>query len=290
MTRISSILLLLTAALLTGCPRYQPPGYSARVDDIKLISSAVGGASAEATAQEIADPTGWATLRGKFTMSGPVSLPPITVTKDANVCGATAPNPAVQLGPNNEVQFVLVYLSTKLPSLDAPWVHPDYAATAADTVEFDQKKCIFLSHVFGMRSTQKLKVLNSDTVGHNTSIKAFGFDTIIAAGSSSIVDSVKELKEPGATSCAIHPWMSAYIMATPHPYIAVTNDKGEFEIKNVPAGVDLEFAIWQEQSKYVRAAVVNGTNTTLPKGRWKVKFENDETKELNVVLDATKFQ
>jgi hypothetical protein len=223
-------------------------------------------------------------------MSGPVSLPPITVTKDANICGNTAPNPSVQLGPNNEVQFVLVYLSTKLPSLDAPWVHPDYAATAGDTVEFDQKKCIFLSHVFGMRSTQKLKVLNSDTVGHNTSIKAFGFDTIIAAGSSSIVDSVKELKEPGATSCAIHPWMSAYIMATPHPYIAVTNDKGEFEIKNVPAGVDLEFAIWQEQVKYVRGAMVNGTNATLPKGRWKVKFENDETKELNVVLDATKFQ
>jgi hypothetical protein len=290
MTRIYlSVSLLAITLLLTGCPRQQPPEYQTRAGDIERISGAVGGASAEAAVKEVANPTGWATLRGKFTMSGPVALPPISVTKDQQICGNTAPNPAVQLGPNNEVQFVLIYID-KLPALEDPWVHPDYTATANDEVEFDQKKCIVLSHVLGMRSTQKLKVLNSDTVGHNTSIKAFGFDTIIAAGSSSIVDSVKAIKEPAGTSCAIHPWMSAYIMATPHPYIAVTDEKGEFEIKNIPAGVDLEFRIWQEQVKYVPGGTVGGAPVTWPKGRMKAKFENDETRVMEVVLDAAKFQ
>jgi len=275
---------------LSGCARQQPPEYRTSAADIARISGAVGGASAEAATKEVANPTGWATLKGKFVMSGPVSLPPISVTKDQQVCGNTAPNPAVVLGPNNEVQYVLVYLATKLPSLDDPWVHPDYADSASATVEFDQKKCIFLSHVFGMRSTQKLNVLNSDTVTHNTNIPAFNYNSLIAPSSSNDEATTKAINEPAGVSCSIHPWMSAFIMATPHPYIAVTDEKGEFEIKNVPAGVDLEFRIWQEQVKYVPSATLNDAPVTWPKGRMKVKFENDETREMNVVLDATKFQ
>lgn len=291
MTRIHLSVLLLTAfSLLAGCARPQSPDYQTSAVDIKLISSAVGGSSAAAETAEVADPTGWGTIKGKFRLSGPVTLPPIAVTKDAPVCGNTAPNMAVVLGPDNALQFVLIYLATALPAQEEPWIHSSYADSATATVEFDQKKCIFLSHVFGMRSTQKLKVLNSDTVGHNTAIKAFGFDTIVPAGGSSIVDSVKPIKEPAATSCAIHPWMSAYIMATPHPYIAVTDEKGEFEIKNVPAGVDLEFKVWQEKVRYVKNATVGGSPTTWPKGVMKVKLENDQVLEIDAVLDAAKFQ
>ena len=284
-------LLAILPVFAAGCARHQSPDYSTNVSDIERLTSAVGGESAAATTVEVADPTGYATLKGRFRLSAPVTLPPIAVTKDPNVCGNTAPNMAVVTGPDNSLQFVLVYLATKINDVsDEKWVHPSYAETANATVDFDQKKCIFLSHVFGMRSTQKLNVLNSDTVGHNTAIKAFGFDTIIPAGGSTVVDSVKEIKEPASTSCAIHPWMSAYIMATPHPFIAVTDNNGEFEIKNVPAGVNLEFKVWHEKVRYVKNATVGGAPTTWPKGSLKVKLENDQVLELDAVLDATKFQ
>ena len=84
--------------------------------------------------------------------------------------------------------------------------------------------------------------------------------------------------------------MSAFIMATPHPYIAVTDNNGAFEIKNVPAGVDLEFKVWQEKVRYVKNATVGGAPTTWPKGVMKVKLENDQVLEIDAVLDATKFQ
>jgi hypothetical protein len=287
---VAGWLLAILPVLATGCARHQSPDYSTSAADITRLASAAGGASAAAVVEEVANPTGWATVKGKFSLSGPVTLPPIVVTKDPNVCGNTSPNMSVVLGPGNSLQFVLIYLDTKLPTLDDPWVHPSYAETATATVDFDQKQCIFLSHVFGMRSTQKLKVLNSDTVGHNTAIKAFGFDTIIPAGSSSMVDSVKAIKEPAPTACAIHPWMSAFIMATPHPYIAVTDENGEFEIKNVPAGVDLQFKIWQEKVRYVKSATVGGAPTTWPKGTMKVKLENDQVLEVDAVLDAASFQ
>jgi hypothetical protein len=283
----------LTIALLSaGCARSHPPDYQADASVALRLREVVGGAAggdAGAT-KEVANPTGWATVKGRFRLTGPVELPPITVTKDQNVCGNTAPNPAVILGPDNALQYVLVYLSTKLPTLDDPWVHPSYAATAKDAVDFDQKKCIFLSHVFGMRSTQTLKVLNSDTTGHNTNIPGFAYNTLIPEGSFNTEARVKPLAEPSAVSCSIHPWMSAFIMATPHPYIAVTNENGEFEIKNVPAGVDLEFRIWQEKVKYVPGGVVNGSPVNWPKGRMKQKLANDQVLELDVVLDAAKFQ
>ncbi len=55
-----------------------------------------------------------------------------------------APNPAVTLGPNNELRDVLVYVSSKLPSQDEPWVHSSYAESAKQQLDYDQKKCIFL--------------------------------------------------------------------------------------------------------------------------------------------------
>jgi len=283
---------LFALGLLVGCARPHAPDFAANPEAVAMLSEALGSGAAAAggAAKELPDPTGWATIKGRFRLSSPVSLPPIVTTKDQNICGATSPNLAIDLGPDNSLKWVLIYLSTPLPSLEEPWVHPDYAATANATVEFDQKKCIFLSHVFGMRSTQKLNVLNSDTVGHNTAIKAFGYDTIIPAGSANSGATVKPLKEPAPTSCAIHPWMSAFIMATPHPYLAVTNENGEFEIKNVPAGVDLEFRIWQEQVKYVSGGTVNGNKENWSKGRRKVKLENDQELVLDVVLDAEKFK
>src|SRR4051794_31059193 len=114
MTTTKQLFILLGVALLAGCSRHQSPDYRTNASDIARLASAVGGASAAAETKEIANPTGWATVKGRFRMSGPVSLPPIIVTKDPTVCGNTQPNPAVVLSGDLSVQFVLVYLSTKL--------------------------------------------------------------------------------------------------------------------------------------------------------------------------------
>lgn len=191
---------------------------------------------------------------------------------------------------NGNLKNVLVFLSSKIPAENQDkWIHVDYAATANSEVKFDQKQCIFLSHVLPMRSTQKLVVLNSDPIGHNTKIDAFNSNAIISPNSNDDKAGVKALKEPAPVSCSIHPWMAAYIMATPHPYIAVTDDQGNFELKNVPAGVDLEFKLWHERLKFIGGGTLDGANATWPKGRLKLKLENDQQKKLEVVLDSSKF-
>ncbi len=209
--------------------------------------------------------------------------------KDVDVCGMKAPNESVVCGPNNELKNVLVFLATKIPTDQEPWVHSSYAEKSKGTVEFDQKNCIFLNHVFAMQTTQKLKILNSDKVGHNTSIPAFGYNRIVPANAS---DDSAEAKatEPSDVSCSIHPWMKAYIYAGKNPYYAVTNDKGEFAIPQVPAGVELEFRFWQEKIKFIPEATINGAVAKLPKGKMKIALANDEQKSLEIVLDAEKFK
>lgn len=37
-------------------------------------------------------------------------------------------------------------------------------------------------------------------------------------------------------ACDVHDWMSAYIVATEHPYYVLTDRNGAFELTDVPAG------------------------------------------------------
>ncbi len=46
--------------------------------------------------------------------------------------------------------------------------------------------------------------------------------------------------------CDIHAWMLAFVFVFDHPFFAVTNDEGEYEIRNVPPGIH-ELTFWHER-------------------------------------------
>ena len=45
--------------------------------------------------------------------------------------------------------------------------------------------------------------------------------------------------------CTIHGWMTGYVRIFDHPYYAVTDENGKFEIKNAPAG-KFRIVYWHE--------------------------------------------
>lgn len=285
--------LFAVGASVVGCARPLPPDLPPNLTKASYLSEAMGGGASAAAATagvEQAQPTGWASLAGKFSLTEAVQPASIPVNKDGHVCGNSAPNEEVVCGPNGELRNVLIFLSTKIPSESEPWVHPDYTASANAEVVFDQKSCVFLSHVFPLRATQKLKIVNSDTVGHNTNIPAFSYNKIIPEKASDLFTDVKATVQPAAVSCSIHPWMNAYVFASKTPYVAVTDPQGAFEMKNLPAGVELEFTVWQEKVGYPSAAKVDGAEQTWKKGKFKLKLENNESKQLQVVFDAARFR
>src|SRR5690606_18641448 len=84
------------------------------------------------------------------------------------------------------IKDVVIYLNQKIPLDDPKWIHESYVTIAEEPVIFDQKQCIFLTHMVAMRSSQPLRILNSDPIGHNTNITGGGrvqpFNQTIAAG------------------------------------------------------------------------------------------------------------
>ena len=228
-------------------------------------------------------------------------MPVLKVDKDVEICSAGGPirSQAVTVDPATKgIADVLVYLHTEIPSDDPKWIHPDYDANKDAVLDgaqaFDQKECVFLSHVFAMRSTQSVVVKNSDRIGHNTKISP-------AKGAGSVNESIPglgsftyspggESPQPFPVSCSIHPWMSAWMITRDSPYFAVSGKDGSFEIKNVPAGVELEFRFWQPQAQNLKNVTVNGEAMKLSKGRYKVQLEPGADLELNVVINAAELQ
>jgi hypothetical protein len=290
-------------AALGGCARSLPPAERVATTNVNALRAAFGSGATEAavSAAPAAEPTGWATLRGTFKLNGaPPERQPLVVNKDQMVC-APGGRPVLSEelmvdSATSGIRDVVVYLTgpAKFPVGDPKWEHPDQVAKRELTFDFDQKNCVFLTHMVALRSTQKLRILNSDTVGHNTKIDATGraeqINATIPSGENVMYAPRGESPEPFPVGCSIHPWMSARMIVRNSPYFAVTKPDGSFEIPNVPAGVPLEFRVWQEKSKFLENVQVNGTAAKWPKGRLKLTLQPEEQKAIDVVVDAAAFK
>ena len=62
---------------------------------------------------------------------------------------------------------------------------------------------------------------------------------------------------PVGFECGMHPWMKGQVRVFEHPYFAVTDDDGKFEIKDVPAGT-WRIVTWHEEGLHKGKAGILG--------------------------------
>jgi plastocyanin len=131
----------------------------------------------------------------------------------------------------------------------------------------DQVGCRYTPHVQAVTVGTALEVLNNDAVLHNvhgtldgggSPLTVFNVAMPFKGGKS---PQVLQRRGPIKLRCdAGHTWMNAYVYVFDHPYYAVTDGKGRFAIKDVPAGkYTVEY--WHEpvadkQPPVVRSATV----------------------------------
>lgn len=259
------------------------------------VSGDLDGAAEESGS--IQEPVGWATLRGRFSINGERPLPvAIKIDKDIEICAPSGKSVFSQdlvIGENDGIGNIAIFLTSKI-SPEEPWTHPSAKPGKTDEVVFDQKGCRFLSHVLALQASQPLKILNSDRVGHNTNLqpkKNAGFNQNVPTGGSATYQPTAQEPAPFRVSCSIHPWMGAWIMTRKNSYFSVTREDGGFAIPNLPAGVDLEFRVWQEKLGFVQNVMLDDQSTTWSKGRFSKKLDpQDENKnQMNVQIDVTTF-
>ena len=107
-------------------------------------------------------------------------------------------------------------------------------------------------------------LLNSDPILHDVHAR-LGFDTLFNEGLPTWRQVKKRLTRTGIITIqceVLHTWMSAYIVVTSSPYFAVTDEKGEFVIEGVPAGI-YEIEVWHEKLGTQSKMVILTAGTTL---------------------------
>lgn len=294
----ASLIVALTAIGLAGCNSrlVQGPVASAKsAEEIRgafaAASTGGGGGAGEAAATG----TGWATLKGRFVFDGTApTMAPYNVTKDMATCapGGKAPLQETLLVDSGTggIKNVAIYLR------DASRVH-ESAQPNSNSILYDQKVCVFLSHVCAVTVGQTLDIKNSDPVGHNTNIagKKNTFNQTIPAGATIPYKVQKEEATPAPVNCSIHPWMIAYLLPRENGYFAVSKEDGSFEIANLPAGEKLDIQVWHESASGPGGALVVTTPDAKAigwsnKGRITITLQEDETKEVEIKVPASAFK
>ncbi len=216
----------------------------------------------------------WGNVTGKVVLRGPVPEVALLVTKgDAavkdTVCrGHDVPDDSLLIDADSRgIANVFVFLKRAPRS-----VHPELQASAEREIVFDQKGCQFQPHVMVVRTDQTVLVKSDDPTNHNTHTNPF-FNTpenfLVSANSREGVPLTFRQREPVPVkvTCDIHPWMTAYWLVVDHPYGAVTNGKGEFAIRSLPAGTH-KFRVWHERIGWIdRSLTVEvsaGETVTVP--------------------------
>ena len=132
--------------------------------------------------------------------------------------------------------------------------------TPTEAARIDQKECRYHPHVFGMRVGQPLEILNSDPTLHNIHAlpKAnaeFNNGQPIQGMKMTHTFDKPEVMVP--FKCDVHGWMNAYVGVLDHPYFAVTDKDGKFELKDVPAGT-YTIEAWHEKGGAMTQSVTLG--------------------------------
>jgi hypothetical protein len=124
----------------------------------------------------------------------------------------------------------------------------------------DQLGCMYFPRVQGVRVGQDLVIRNSDKLTHNTRSYAFRNRAFNIAQPSDSEERTKVFKKPEKAiqmGCDVHGWMKAFVFAMDHPYFAVTNEKGQFNIAGLPAG-QYTVAAWHEEFGEQEAKITVG--------------------------------
>jgi plastocyanin len=106
-------------------------------------------------------------------------------------------------------------------------------------IVIDQKDMLFLPRVIAVQHGRTVRFDNSDNINHSVSIfstvKENSLNVFVTAKDPVTKEFAAE-KAPLRVGCVLHPSMTAWIYVAPHPWVAVSDAKASFAIKDVPPG------------------------------------------------------
>jgi hypothetical protein len=216
-------------------------------------------AGAVASLADARQPAAWVTIKGRVVLPPDAPIPArkaVAVPAGVPVCpNVPVLEEKVIVNPKNRgIKNVVVWLRpddarNAKATFAANEIHPADAKRKPQTVTIDQPCCLFEPHVLACRVGDTLVVKNGATIAHNffwasTSNGEFNAN-IQPKGQFTLPKPLASESSPVQYKCTTHPWMSGYVRVFDHPYYAVTDEDGNFEIKDAPAG-KFRLVYWHE--------------------------------------------
>ena len=166
---------------------------------------------------------------------GRVEIGPVNVRRPVSAYPSRAV-PQVQLAPPSEVRHVVVYLKDA-PSRRVPPVR----------VAIRQRDENFTPRVVAVPIGSEVQFPNDDPFYHNVFSLSRARDFNLGRYPRGQSRSVR-FDRPGIVKvfCDIHSHMTATVMVFNHPWFAVPDEKGQFELPAVPPG-EHEIVAWHER-------------------------------------------
>ena len=211
---------------VSACSREQPPQRTPPPDAKRVDAATAGNVS------------GRVTIEGPVPQNPPLKLAADPVCEKAHPGGATAETFVSESGGLGNV---FVYVKDGLGQY--------YFDVPSEPVKLDQHGCMYKPHVFGVRVGQNVEIVNSDSTGHNVHAlpnanQEFNFSQAIQNQKDSRFFTAPEVMV--RFKCDMHNWMSAWSCVVDHPYFAVTEPGGKFELKQLPPGT-YTIEAWHEK-------------------------------------------
>jgi hypothetical protein len=189
---------------------------------------------------------GWGAVKGQIIWGGKEVPKPqeLKVTKDMAHCLGDGPiydTTWVINDKNKGVRDVFIWLEPLDPKGEPLAIHPSLQKVPQEKILMDQPRCAFIPYAVAMREGQVLVAKNSSPIVHNYKYGGHpninpGGNPLMPPNAEVTIKNLKADKLPIRIECSIHGWMAGWVRVFDHPYYAVTDANGNFEIKNAPAG------------------------------------------------------
>lgn len=179
------------------------------------------------------------TIKGSIRYAGAaIEKKRIPMTIDQYICGKEKEPEDLLLASNNGISNAVVSLQNVPPGSKREWNFPP--------AKMDQQQCSFTPRVIIVPVGGTMEFLNSDRLLHN--VRSTGKENPPfnrAQPHARSISFVFKQPETLRVDCDLHSWMRGWVVIAEHPFYAVTNDKGEFTLDNVPPG-KYTLRVWQE--------------------------------------------
>jgi hypothetical protein len=241
-----------------------------------LFAAALVG-STTLTSAEAADAK-WTTIKGQIVLAKGATVPEpaaLNVTADKELCLKDGPVLSEEWVVNKKsgaVKNVFVWIEPADAKRGTPFpanlVNPKLAVPPSKPLEIDQPCCQFIPHALAAQAGQTLVIKNTAPKPHNAkwdSLENGQANPLLPPGKEFAIKNLKAEKGPIPLACSIHPWMKAWVRVYDHPYFAVTDGDGNFEIKDAPQG-KFKVYIWHETGWSGGRAGATGSLTIDVKG------------------------